>query len=291
MEMGKDQVYAEYGDAGSFLGRTRAALERQEAANGLMLGIALRLVGEPNAYGGRLPYYATVDAGAGLRVAALMTPPFKLQIYAEETGDWAGLGLVADALLGGGWPVPGVMANQAVAEAFAAIWRDRTGAGHRVGMRQRIYELRQVVPPDYPPGEFRPAAVEDVELARQWARGFYDDCFGDGHYERTVATAEDKIKNGSLFLWADGVPRSMAGRTRPTPHGEAIGFVYTPPSERRKGYASAVVARLSQRILDEGKLFCTLYTDLSNPTSNSIYQKVGYRAVADVVDIEFEDRS
>jgi len=79
-------------------------------------------------------------------------------------------------------------------------------------------------------------------------------------------------------------------RTRPTPHGEAIGFVYTPPSERRKGYASAVVARLSQRILDEGKLFCTLYTDLSNPTSNSIYQKVGYRAVADVVDIEFEDR-
>ena len=286
--MGEEQVYTEYQDADSFLARTRAVLESHEAANGLMLGLALRLVLEPNAYGSRLPYYATVESAASLQVAALMTPPYKLQIYAQEDYDQAGLGLVAEALLRGGWPVPGVMGCQAVAEAFAAIWHDKTGASCQTGMRQRIYELRQVVPPNYPPGEFRPAAVEDLELARRWARGFYDDCFDDGHYERTVATAEEKIKNETLFLWVDGVPRSMAGRTRPTPHSEAVSFVYTPPSERRKGYASAVVACLSQRILDEGKLFCTLYTDLSNPTSNSIYQKVGYRPVADVVEIEFE---
>ena len=281
--------YKEYQDAGSFLTRARKALESQEAANALMLGLALRLVNEPNAYGSQ-PYYATVESGAGLQVAALMTPPYKLQLYAPEGYDQAGLRLIAGALLGGGWPVPGVMAHQAVAEAFAAIWRDRTGAGHRIGMRQRIYELRQVTPPDYPPGEFRPAAVEDIELARQWGRGFYEDCFGDEHYERTVATAEEKVKNGTLYMWVDGAPRSMAGRTRPTPHGEAVGFVYTPPGERRKGYATAVVARLSQQILDEGKLFCTLYTDLSNPTSNSIYQKVGYRPIADVIDIDFENR-
>jgi len=254
-----------------------------------MFGLVLRLIHEPNAYGSQ-PYYATVESTAGLQVAALMTPPYKLQIYAELGYDQAGLELVAEALLRGGWPVPGVMARQAVAEAFAALWRDRTGVGRRIGMRQRIYELRRVTPPDYPPGEFRPAAVKDIELARQWGRGFYEDCFGDEHYERTMATAEEKVKNGTLFMWADGAPRSMAGRTRPTPHGEAVSFVYTPPGERRKGYATAVVARLSQQILDEGKLFCTLYTDLSNPTSNSIYQKIGYRPIADVIDIDFEDR-
>lgn len=287
--MQRNLAYREYGDAESFLKVTRGALERHEAANGLMFGLVLRLIHEPNAYGSQ-PYYATVESAAGLQVAALMTPPFKLQIYAELGYDRAGLELVAEALLRGEWPVPGVMARQAVAEAFAALWRDRTGAGHRIGMRQRIYELRQVVPPDYPPGEFRPAAVEDIELARQWGRGFYEDCFGDEHYERTMATAEEMVKNGTLFMWADGAPRSMAGRTRPTPHGEAVSFVYTPPGERRKGYATAVVARLSQQILDEGKLFCTLYTDLSNPTSNSIYQKVGYRPIADVIDINFDDR-
>ena len=84
-----------------------------------MLGIALRLVHEPNTYGSQ-PYYATVESEAGLQVAALMTPPYKLQIYAEEDHDRAGLGLVAEALLRGRWPVPGVMAHQAVAEAFAA---------------------------------------------------------------------------------------------------------------------------------------------------------------------------
>jgi uncharacterized protein len=289
--MGTDLDYTEYQDAGSFLARTREALERQEAANGLMLGLALRLVREPYAFGSRPAYYATVQSGAGVRLAALMTPPYKLQIMAEEDADREELELVADALLRGGWPVPGVMSRQTEGEAFAAVWRDKTGTGYRIGMQQRIYWLRQVEPPDYPPGEFRPAKMEELELAQQWARGFYDDCFGDGHYERTVATAEDKIKNGSLFFWVDGVPRSMAGRSRPTPHGEAIGFVYTPPSERRKGYASAVVARLSQRILDDGRAFCTLYTDLSNPTSNSIYQKIGYRPVADVVDLEFEKRN
>jgi predicted GNAT family acetyltransferase len=49
-----------------------------------------------------------------------------------------------------------------------------------------------------------------------------------------------------------------------------------------------VVARLSQQILNDGKQFCTLYTDLANPTSNSIYQSIGYKKVADVVDINFE---
>lgn len=46
-------------------------------------------------------------------------------------------------------------------------------------------------------------------------------------------------------------------------------------------YASACVAALSQLILDEGKEFCTLFTDLANPTSNHIYQQIGYRPVCD----------
>jgi GNAT superfamily N-acetyltransferase len=280
-------IYAEYQDADSFLATARAALERQESANGLMLGLGIRLVHEPNAYGSQ-PYFATVQSAADLRVAALMTPPHKLQVYAPQGREWVGVGMVADGLLHGRWSVPGVMAGEAVAETFAAIWHSKTGASYQIGMRQRIYELRHVVHPGYPAGEFRPAAIEDVALVRQWARGFYEDCFGDGRHEQSMRSAEEKVKAGTLYLWVDGVPRSMAARIRPTPHGEAVGYVYTPPSQRRKGYASAVVARLSQRILDDGKQFCTLYTNLANPTSNHIYQQIGYTAIADVMDIDFE---
>ena len=63
--------------------------------------------------------------------------------------------------------------------------------------------------------------------------------------------------------------------------------MYTPPERRRRGYASALVAALSQEQLDAGKEFCFLYTDLANPTSNKIYQDIGYEPVADVDEYRF----
>jgi predicted GNAT family acetyltransferase len=79
----------------------------------------------------------------------------------------------------------------------------------------------------------------------------------------------------------EGEPVSMAIRSRPTRHGISVSGVYTPPEQRRHGYATACVAALSQKLLDQGYQFCSLFTDLANPTSNSIYMQVGYRPVAD----------
>ena len=76
--------------------------------------------------------------------------------------------------------------------------------------------------------------------------------------------------------------------TRPTRNGVSVGGVYTPPELRRKGYATACVAALSALLLDRGHSFCVLYTDLANPTSNSIYQKIGYRPVTDSAVHRFE---
>ncbi len=280
-------VYTEHKDAESFLSVARAALERHESANGLMLGICLRLANKPNALGSP-PYLATVESAAGLRVAAVMTPPHKLLVHSEDDHQSASLSLVADGLLRGQWRVPGVMAPEAVAETFASAWCRQTGATCQGGMRQRIYELREVAHPTYPAGRFEQATLEHLELVRGWAHGFHEQIFHDDQNERSVGAAEGVLRRGDMFLWIDGFPRSMAGRTRPTPHGWAICQVFTPPEYRRKGYATAVVASVSQRILDDGKEFCTLYTDLSNPTSNSIYRRIGYRRVVDVIDVHFE---
>ena len=85
-------------------------------------------------------------------------------------------------------------------------------------------------------------------------------------------------------MWDNDGPVSMAGWTGKTLNGVRVTFVYTPPEFRRHGYASACVAALTQRLLDEGNRYCCLYTDLANPTSNRIYQQIGYRAVCDVAD-------
>jgi predicted GNAT family acetyltransferase len=80
----------------------------------------------------------------------------------------------------------------------------------------------------------------------------------------------------------------MVGVAGPTPNGIRINAVYTPPEFRRRGYASACVAEVSQRMLDSGRKFCFLFTDLANPTSNKIYKAIGYRHVADGQHITFD---
>ena len=81
----------------------------------------------------------------------------------------------------------------------------------------------------------------------------------------------------------------MAAVGGPTPNGDRISWVYTPPALRGRGYASACVAALSQRLLDSGRRFCFLYTDLANPTANKLYQRIGYRQVIDASIYHFED--
>ena len=91
-----------------------------------------------------------------------------------------------------------------------------------------------------------------------------------------------------MYVWDHDRPVSMALVQRETAHGICVSMVYTPPQLRERGYATSCVGALTQRMLDAGKQFCCLYTDLTNPTSNSIYRKIGYEPVCDSEDLAFE---
>ena len=107
--------------------------------------------------------------------------------------------------------------------------------------------------------------------------------------EEAASWARTRIGNGDVYLWVlpDGAIVSLVGTTRPVSRVISIGPVYTPPELRGQGYASRSVAALSQRLLDSGWERCCLFTDLSNPTSNSIYQQVGYQPVRDFNEYDF----
>jgi len=280
--------YAEYDNADDFLAIARTDLESREAVNGLMLGLALRLREDILFYGSQ-PLFATLGEGAAPVLIALMTPPFKLQILSPEGAQESAFELLARELYKRNWPVPGVLAEEKTATAFADSWARVTGTKFEIGMRQRIYELRKVIHPAYPLGEFKRAGLEHMELALKWHQAFGEDTNVAQQADEDGRIMRGRIEAGTLWFWYDSQPVSMAARGRPTLNGETVNLVYTPPECRRNGYATAVVARLSQRILDQGKQFCTLYTDLSNPVSNSIYMKIGYVPQADVVDIHFFD--
>lgn len=141
-----------------------------------------------------------------------------------------------------------------------------------------------MTPPRPVSGHLRPASEADRPFLRGWAASFGREV-GEGSDEARVDEVLDRVlRHGpqGLFLWEDGQPVSMAAYGGPTPNGIRVNLVYTPPEFRRRGYASACVAALSQRLLDSGRRFCFLYTDLGNPISNHIYQEIGYRPVCDV---------
>jgi uncharacterized protein len=96
------------------------------------------------------------------------------------------------------------------------------------------------------------------------------------------------IADDRVYLWDHGEPVTKVAKARSTTHGITVNLVYTPSSHRRRGYATSAVAHLSQLLLDEGYDFCTLFTDMANPTSNRNYQKIGYRPVMDYLQYRFE---
>ncbi|HEX6387281.1 MAG TPA: GNAT family N-acetyltransferase [Anaerolineae bacterium] len=268
--------------AGSFLNIVRPMLEAEEAAYSLMYGLALRLQREPTYYGS-LPLLATVHDEEGLALAAVMTPPHRLLVGSERSTVKAPAKALLRRIIDDGWQVPGVLGPAPIIADVVVAWQAVTGGQAEVAMRQRVFELFKVIPPPPAPGRLRPASPADVNLVARWVLAFQDEALAETTtLEKAHKYARDRIAEGSLFVWAvGGHPVSMAVSTRPTPNGISIGMVYTPPEQRRRGYASNCVARLSQHLLDAGYGFCALFTDLANPTSNRIYQALGYRAVCD----------
>lgn len=220
--------------------------------------------------------------------AALMTPPYNL-VVTQPTADGA-LGLLAAMLHDEGVALPGVTGAVPEVQEFVGAWEKVSGARGRRRMAQRIYRLRSVREAPGVNGGMRPATLEDRDLLRSWVSAFSREALGDEDDERIERTLDLRLGQGGggLFLWEDGRPVSLAGHAGRTPNGVRVGPVYTPPEDRRRGYATALVAALSARLLDDGNRFCFLYTDLANPTSNSIYQVIGYEPICDSAEYVFE---
>ncbi|MFW5690861.1 MAG: GNAT family N-acetyltransferase [Chloroflexota bacterium] len=283
-------------DPEDFAAVTGPYLAHREAEHNLMLGITGAL--KSGHY--QDPYMAMVEHDDRIYAVALRTPPHALLLSLLADVDTEAVSLDRIALdvaeRFGPQELSGVNAPRPVADAFANRWEQISGRRRTAAMDLRIYRLDHVVPPQRPaPGSMRPADESDRSLLVDWMVAF-GEITPEGPPPRAEAEQNvdrfldrDNADRG-LYLWeVDGQPVAMAGHSGPTPSGMRVNAVYTPPDLRGRGYASALVAALSEHLLASGRRFCFLYTDLSNPTSNSIYQKIGYQPVIDVVLYKFPE--
>ena len=127
----------------------------------------------------------------------------------------------------------------------------------------------------------------DRDLLARWVVAFSSEAMPEAPQIPDPEAVADRwiARVGRIgYVWEDGTGEvvSMVGASGETPHGIRIGPVYTPPERRARGYASSLTAAASQDQLDRGRQFVFLFTDLANPTSNKIYQAIGYKPVCDV---------
>jgi uncharacterized protein len=268
--------------AAEFLARTKIWLERAEAENNLILGISRYFKANTERAN---PYFLTVEETGTLTGAGLMTPPRNLIITSMHEPS---LTATADYFLREGIAVLGITGPKPSVRFFAEYWKTRTGKDAHLKTSYRLYACERVLIQRYSRGCLRPATKNDEPLATKWAAEFCRDAGIEDETDSMTDRVPYLIAKASLHLWDDDQIVSMAMVQRETEHGISISMVYTPAHLRNRGYATSCVAGVTQRMLDSGKKFCCLYADLTNPTSNSIYQKIGYTPVFDSEDLAFE---
>lgn len=276
-------------DPREFLDRAGDLLA-DEARHNLIRGIVGTLIRSPDTY----PEFKLFVVSEGQRpvAAATLTVPYNL-IVADAATDTA-IAELARTVVADGVELPGAGGNQPTIDKFVQEWRSLTRGDATLQMAQGVYSLREVEPGRPVAGSARAAGPADRAIITAWFREFFAEALPDeptdGERSRKMITERlDGDGPNVLWLWeVDGRPVCMSGHGNPTGRGMRVGPVYTPPELRGNGYASALVAAESRWVLDNGYDRCFLYTDLANPTSNAIYERIGYRQVAESAIYGFE---
>jgi len=230
------------------------------------------------------------DAGS-LRGAAMRTPPWPMALSGIQVDD---VPLLVRELLPRHPELDSVIGPRDVAEAFAGVWATTTDRSVRTVLDLRLYRLTELVRPNIP-GRTRLATEADLDVVVQHWCGFSADALG--HRESSLAEVEESVRRqfalgSGIALWeVDGTIVSSATAKVPNAGAARIGSVYTPPEHRRHGYAAAVTAAAAQWAREAGAEEVLLYTDLANPTSNGVYQRIGFRPVADFAELAFDART
>ncbi len=234
----------------------------------------------PYSYGPVDPFFAWYDGADGtVTGAALQTPPHPLLLIAMPDADQLAALLAGRSL---------TAVNTPVDSAFVTAWCTATGARGVPGRRTRLYRLDELVPPSpAPPGAARVATAADSGVLVSWVDEFHAE-IGESAGRAAADIVDDRLAYGGFTLWEHhGTPVSVAGSSRPDAGMVRVTLVYTPPAFRGHGYAAGATTAVTRAALAAGAEDVVLYTDLANPTSNALYQRLGYRPIEDRTVVEF----
>lgn len=284
-------------DPAAFLADTREHLAADPVVTTVIATVTARHADAPSGRDERAPHHwwaiARDDQGSVVGVAMRTAPFAPYPPYLLPMPDDAAE-LLARTLHERGEEVGGVNGALPAARLFAEEYARLSGGAAHVHEHLRLFELGELSMPPAPAGRLRAAAREDAARCLEWFRDFEAAAAEQAGRTGTHGIGEsftlddmlERIEAGVIWLWEDdaGVPVHLTGANVPANGVTRIGPVYTPKELRGRGYAGRAVAEVSRGYLEQG-VRCCLFTDQANPTSNRIYQALGYRPVVDMVNM------
>ncbi|WP_214778942.1 GNAT family N-acetyltransferase [Exiguobacterium sp. s22] len=269
--------WIEWKDPNHFSDRVMDALLKEEAKNSLMIGVLNNVIqGVYETF-----HQFTVEAEGELLAILQVTPPHPLHyIVVNQEREDELPSFIIPHLLENEIPFTEIVSERAHAERFGKAWQEITSGSSEMFMSQGLYRLDRVEDIEMANGHMREATTADQAQLEAWYSAFEAESgLRSSPPEKVTKAVQAMLDREEAVFWeVDGQLVSCAKRARPTENGITVSFVYTSPDARGRGYARSLVADLSRQIL-ETKAFCVLYTDLTNPTSNKIYQEVGYQQI------------
>lgn len=227
-------------------------------------------------------YWILEDGGQVVGVAMESPPGHSAAISPLSRG---GAEVLAASIHDSGHRLSGVVGEAASASHLAGCWAECAKVPAVAEDAQRLYVLGRLALAEGVPGSLRRADQSERDLVITWWTEFQTET---GLPAEDVSPGVDQAMSaGRLFVWDDGGARCVARATTPLGGISRIGAVYTPPTFRRRGYAAACVGAISQWVSDEEQANCILYTQLANPTSNAVYQRLGFVAVSELLAYRF----
>jgi predicted GNAT family acetyltransferase len=224
----------------------------------------------------------------------MRTAPFgEYPAYLMPMSDDAAV-LLARTLLDRDEPVLGANGALPAVQVFCEEMAEATGRIATVRQHTRLFELGQLKEPREAPGRLRAARLEEQDLVTSWYDAFMADADEQAgrspgsspHESPTPDEMRRRIETGQIFVWeVDGAPIHVTAATEPAFGVSRVGPVYTPREHRGRGYASRAVYEVSRLIVERGVRAC-LFTDQANPTSNKIYEALGYDRLVDMANLQ-----
>ncbi len=268
-----------YHSSRSYLEQSLAYLEKQAVVNSLLIGLANRT---------QSGFFFSVFKHGVILLSGARIGQRNLILTGQFEKANISLSKLITYLISNNIRLPGVFGPMEITQLFTDLWCKNKGYRALLDFNEMIYQATKVKPIRPAPGNLLKATKSHQDLVEEWIVAFSKEAGEPKTLPEATKMARNKIDRGEFYIWwYEDKPVTMAATTRPTQHTISINSVYTPAEHRRLGYATNCVHAITDKMLKSYSAV-TLFTDLKNPISNSIYQQIGYVPVKEFLQIKFE---